>query len=102
MAQIETAEPVRLPNTAAPKMMDAIATAKRIVQDMTLLPIDALVLCKKSDEGGWTVVIDVIESAARMGDNDLLSSYEVSLDTHAALTQFTRLRRYHREDRDQG
>ena len=87
--------------TAARSMQDVISQAKQTVGDMTSLPVDSVARCNANDDGTWTVVIDVIESAARMGDNDLLASYEVQFDQQVSLTHFNRLRRYHREDRDQ-
>lgn len=82
-------------------LLEAISSAKRIVHDMTGLPVDAVARCIAHEAGGWAIEIDVIEAAARLGDNDLLASYEMILNPHAGLTQFTRLRRYHREDQGQ-
>ena len=39
-------------------------------------------------------------SHARLGDNDLLATYEMSLAPSGEVTAFNRLRRYHREDRE--
>lgn len=83
-------------------MLDAIKNARSMLDEMTSLPIDSLVSCLKSENGQWAIVLDVIEAPARMGDNDLLSSYEINLDAQAAPISFMRIKRYHREDRDQG
>ncbi|WP_299881893.1 gas vesicle protein GvpO [uncultured Sulfitobacter sp.] len=82
-------------------MMDAIGRARTAIGTMTGLDIDAVVHCAKSSAEGasWAVTLDVVESRARMGDNDLLSAYEVQLDAAGELLHFERLRRYHREDR---
>lgn len=96
---------VRLESSAKPSglsMMDAINHAKMAVDQMTSMTIDSVARCEKRDDDGWLVIIDVVESMARMGDNDLLASYEVHLSPDAELTQFNRQRRYHREDKDQG
>ncbi len=82
-------------------MMDAIVQAKTAVATMTVLPFDQIARCERLQDGGWTVVIDVVESVARMGDNDLLASYEVRVDPEGEPQNVTRTRRYHREDRDQ-
>ncbi|MCK0094104.1 gas vesicle protein [Yoonia sp. F2084L] len=81
-------------------MLEAIAAAKSAVNSMTGQDIDSIVQCSRSAETVWTVALDVIESLARMGDNDLLATYEVQIDAQANLIQFNRLRRYHREDKD--
>lgn len=87
--------------TASLNMLEAIGHAKIAVASMTNLEIDAIAQCQKREGGSWRIVVDVIESVARMGDNDLLATYEVQISPTADLEAFNRLRRYHREDRDQ-
>lgn len=82
-------------------MMGAIAQAKETVGAMTSLQVDSIARCTKSPEGDWEIAVDVIESVARMGDNDLLATYEVQIDKDGEMVNFNRTRRYHREDRDQ-
>lgn len=79
-------------------MRDVVALAKTFVADMTALTPDAVAQCNKGADGQWTVVVDVIESPARMGDNDLLAAYEVAIGPDGDMAGFKRLRRYHRED----
>ena len=81
-------------------MLEAIKEAKAAVVEMTGLEPDSVAQCQRSDDGGWRIAIDVIESNARMGNNDLLATYEVNISNAAELTGYNRLRRYHREDRD--
>lgn len=82
-------------------MLDAIGMARKAIGTMTGLDVDAVVHCARSstEEVSWAITLDVVESRARMGDNDLLSAYEVHLDAAGDLLHFERLRRYHREDR---
>jgi hypothetical protein len=79
-------------------LYNAIAAARRCAEQFTGLPFDGIAASGRHADGGWRVVIDVVESAARMGDNDLLAVYEVLLTDHGELTGFARLGRYHRED----
>jgi hypothetical protein len=88
-------QPARLP------MMEAVGLAKAAVASMTVLDFDSIGACEKRADGGWTIAVDVIESVARMGDNDLLATYSVQIDAEGDLVNLTRTRRYHREDRDQ-
>ncbi|MEL6838796.1 MAG: gas vesicle protein GvpO [Pseudomonadota bacterium] len=81
-------------------MFDAIAAAKSAVSAMTGQTIDSVVQCSRQDDDGWSVSVDVIESLARLGDNDLLATYQVDIAANAELVQFNRLRRYHREGQD--
>ena len=88
------------PGPALLSMMAAIGAAREAVAAMTGLPIDTVAQCRKNTEGFWQISVDVIESPARMGDNDLLATYEVLIGRDGELETFERLRRYHREDRD--
>ncbi len=92
------------PPLESPRIMgliDAMAAARRAVTMMTELQVDAVASCV-ADGDGFRAVVDVIEVPARLGDNDLISSYEVQLHSAGDITGFRRLRRYHREDPDGG
>jgi len=81
----------------APGLMQIVALARETVAFFTDLPVDQVVTCR-AVEGGWMVEIDVVEAAARMGDNDLLAAYRVDLDRAGAVTAIARVGRYHREE----
>lgn len=83
------------------KLLDAIDHAKTAFAAMTNLKVDAVSRCERTPDGQWHIFLDAIESHARMGDNDLLVTYEVELNDTGDATKFARVRRYHREDRDQ-
>lgn len=77
----------------------AMALAREAMPDITAQPMDGIASSERDGEG-WRIVTEVIEAPARMGNNDLLAAYELTLDAEGELTGFRRLRRYHREDRD--
>lgn len=81
-------------------IIEAIAQAKETVATMTGLPFDSVVHCGRAENLNWNVSLDVIEGRARMGDNDLLSTYQIELGPCGDVQTFSRTRRYHREDRD--
>ena len=81
-------------------MLDAITAAKSAVEAMPGHKVDSIVQCTPADQGTWAITVDVIESYARLGDNDLLAAYQVRIGTASELLQFERLKRYHREDND--
>ena len=85
---------------SGPGLRDAIAIARRAVAGITEQKIDAVALCEKQDGGVWHVVLDVIDSPARMGDNDLLAAFEVHIDESGEVVFCSRTRRYRREDRE--
>ncbi len=100
-----TAEPKAPAPGAAPEAPAApsigLRKAMEIARDAAALfselRVDAVVSCERQGEG-WRVTVDVIEARARIGDNDLLATYELLLDPTGDCERFTRLRRYHRED----
>jgi hypothetical protein len=59
--------------------------------------IDGVAACELGDDGFWRVEVEVVESRARMGDNDLLAAYDVRLGEAGEVRGFRRLRRYFRE-----
>jgi hypothetical protein len=72
--------------------------AKDAVNAITGFKADAVTRCETKD-GGWYVIVDVLESKARVGDNDLISTYELIMDAKAEITAYKRLRRYYRTER---
>jgi len=86
------------PADAAPiTLLEAMASARKVVADLAGHPVDAVSMAERAGTG-WRLVVDVVEASARMGDNDLLAAYEVTLAADGGLEGFRRLRRYHRED----
>jgi hypothetical protein len=79
-------------------MAGAIKRARDEISVLTGLEIDAVSRAERSEDNGWSIVIDLIESVARMGDNDLLSTYQMELSTSGEVMGISRLHRYHRED----
>lgn len=77
----------------------AIATARVAVAGITDQKIDGVARCQKDENGVWTVVVDVVDSPARMGENDLLAAYEVHVGEDGDVHYCARTHRYRREDR---
>lgn len=94
----EAARTLEAPAHGRPmSLVEAMSLARRSVALFTELRIDSVANCERDGEG-WRVVVDVIEAAARMGDNDLLASYEVSISAEGEVSKFARIARYHRDD----
>ncbi|MGF1444957.1 MAG: gas vesicle protein GvpO [Pikeienuella sp.] len=77
-------------------LQEVIASARDGLALLTDLPIDQVVSANPDGEG-WRVVIDVLEVRARLGSNDLLATYELSLSRAGAVLRVERLHRYGRE-----
>lgn len=82
----------------APTMMAAMKAARAAVAELTGLPVDSVAQCLRDGDGPWRVTVDVIEVPARIGDNDLLATFEVLIGDEAEVQGFERRGRYHRED----
>lgn len=80
------------------KTLEVTIKAREAVQAITGCKADSVSRCQPRD-GGWNVLVDVIESKARVGDNDLIASYELTLDAEAEVTAYHRVRRYYRTER---
>ena len=79
-------------------LSEAIAKAKVEIAALNPSVIDAVSRCERSPDGSWLIVLDLIESPSRMGENDLLISYELRLDADGFVLGVERLGRYRRED----
>jgi hypothetical protein len=78
-------------------LIEALDIARRSVEKLTSLRIDAVARTERTADGGWTVTVDVVEAKARMGNNDLLCAYAVTLAPDGEMTGFWRRHRYLRE-----
>ena len=77
---------------------DAIEAARRAMAATGHAAIDGVAACEVGEDGLWRVEVEVLESRARMGDNDLLAAYDVRLGEAGEVRGFRRLRRYFREE----
>ena len=80
-------------------MPEALTRAREALAMINPAPVDCVSSCELREDGTWLATIDVIESPARMGDNDLLSSYEMTLKSTGDLVDLKRTARFYREDR---
>ncbi|MEM1273969.1 MAG: gas vesicle protein GvpO [Pseudomonadota bacterium] len=85
-------------NPAALGMAEVVKRARAELAAINNYPVDAVIRCDKDADGAWTVVLEVIESPARMGENDFLAAYALTIDGHGDVTAIDRTDRYRRED----
>ena len=79
-------------------MAEAIAIAKAEIGAINDFPIDQVIRSERTADGGWRIVLEVIESPARMGENDFLAAFSISLDQIGSLAGIERVSRYRREE----
>ena len=69
--------------------------ARDMIVELTEQSFDAIAACEATSEG-WRVEVDVIESRARMGDDDLITIYQLEIDLEGVLRGYRRLGRRRR------
>jgi len=84
-----------------PSLAAIVATARDSLALLTDRPVDQVVSCARAGEH-WQVLLDIVEAPARLGDNDLLATYRVSLTAAGEVSEIARIRRYNREDKAGG
>lgn len=77
------------------KPLQIAMAARAVVQTITSKEPEVVSRCERQDPN-WKVMVEVIETKARIDDNDLLASYEVEIDQHGELVGYERVRRYKR------
>ncbi|MFI0236081.1 gas vesicle protein [Streptomyces sp. NPDC016845] len=79
----------------------AARTACRTLQELIGHRTEGVSAVQRSDDGGWYVVVDVLEVARIPDTTSLLASYEVLLDADGELQEYRRVRRYRRGAADE-
>ncbi|MEO0496866.1 MAG: gas vesicle protein GvpO [Pseudomonadota bacterium] len=75
--------------------LQATQMARETLATILGVTVETIASCRKRD-GGWTVELEVVETKARIADNDLIAIYQVDLDTDGDVTGYTRSGRYQR------
>jgi len=47
-------------------------------------------------EGGWQVHVELVDTKARITENDIMATYQLNFDARGALLSYERTRRYPR------
>lgn len=72
--------------------------ARALIEELSGQEVDAISKLERQAEG-WLLEVDVVESRARIGDDDLLTTYQLALGDDASLVRFQRIGRHNRCDR---
>lgn len=65
-------------------------TARQHFCDLVEQPIDSVASCERAGDE-WRVVVEAVESRARLGDDDLLSVFELRMNEEGELVAYRRL-----------
>jgi len=78
-----------------PNLANLVEDTKRQMTSITGMPYDTISQFDQAADG-WTMVIDMLEHRSVPRTQDLLSSYEVVVDTSGQVTSWRRTGRYTR------
>ncbi len=78
-------------------MMEAAHKAREAAAALSGASVDSVASCERR-ESTWVATVDVLETKARLDNNDLLSTYRIQLDGDGEIAGFSRLRRYYRNE----
>ena len=70
--------------------------AAEYVADMTGKDPEAIVSLEPTDDGGWLVDVEVVETRRVPDSTDILAVYEAELDAEGELVGYRRVKRYSR------
>ncbi len=76
-------------------MGDAIRAATREFNAVTGKNLDSVTGARAID-GGWSLLIDVVELDRIPSSTSVMATYRVDIDSAGALSSYERLRRYNR------
>ncbi len=95
----EGEQPRRRPAPRQDRPLDAVA-ASRIALDalktMTGRTPEGVIGVERADDGGWLVVVELLETSRIPATSDVLGEYEVEIGPDRALRSYTRRSRYTR------
>jgi hypothetical protein len=78
-----------------------VKRAKEQLHELTGRPVDG-VLGLQPHDGGWVVTVELLELRRVPDTTDVLGSYAVLMDERGELREYTRTRRYHRSQVEEG
>lgn len=75
---------------------DAVRAAVSEFRSLTGRAPDSVTGVRPGDDGGWSVLVDVVELERVPDSTSVMATYRVDLDATGGLTSYERLRRYSR------
>jgi hypothetical protein len=70
--------------------------ARGQIAEMTGMEAESVSSIRRGDDGGWNVVVEVLELSRVPSTDDVIGSYEVELDDEGELIGYERIGRYPR------
>jgi hypothetical protein len=76
--------------------IEVIRQAKEQIHELTGRQVEGVLGVRRSDEGGWEAMVEVLELRRVPATTDVLASYMLVLDDHGDVQEYRRTRRYYR------
>ena len=70
--------------------------AARQMQELTMQRVEGVRGVRRDDDGGWEVIVEVLELERIPNSTDVLGSYVLLLEESGEVREYRRVRRYHR------
>jgi len=76
--------------------MQVIRHAKEQMHELTGREVEGVLGVRRSDDGGWEAMVEVLELRRVPATTDVLASYSLVLDGDGDVQEYRRVRRYYR------
>ena len=70
--------------------------AREQMRELTGQPVEGVLAVRRAEEGGWEVVVQVLELRRVPNSTDVLGAYLMALDEDGEVSEYRRTRRYYR------
>lgn len=98
---VEDGDPLDAEGAPGAGGVAAIRQGTKLASSLTRRDAEGVVSMRATNEGGWSVGVEVVETRRIPDSADILAVYEVELDEDLELVGFLRTRRYLRGRGDQ-
>ncbi|MCX5424872.1 gas vesicle protein [Streptomyces sp. NBC_00078] len=79
-----------------PNPMEVLRQARAQLAELTGMSAETVSSFEQTEDGGWTLEVEVLELQRVPDTMSLMASYQVDLDADGQLTGYRRVRRYER------
>ena len=76
--------------------------AREQMRELTNHPVEGVSGVRRDDDGGWEVAVEVLELRRVPNSTDVLGSYLLTLDEIGEISEYRRVRRYYRNQVEEG
>lgn len=88
----------QIPTPSGASMPEVVKTVRESMHLIFAQEPSGIIRCEREGEG-WVIDLEMVESKARMDNNDLLSAYRVQADAYGEVQSYAFQGRYFRMDR---